>query len=132
MRWDEIIPAWIDRIESNDDVASVLGDPPALYMAGEREHEVPSLEWTLLTPGLEGEIWEVCLIQTDLFTRSMDDLRTLSSGLRAAAHHDLRITVGGHEIWSRLDAARTLQGAQDGIHNVSYDFRLEFLRSKYA
>lgn len=132
MRWNTVIPAWLGLIEANSDVQSVIGDPTALYQSGDREHEVPSMEWTLIVPGLEAEVFETALVQLDFFTATMADLETLQEATRSEVHKDLRITAGGILIKTRFAGGRPLPGAKKGTHAGSLDFELEYVRSRWS
>lgn len=134
MNWDTVVPNWLGLIEADEVIQNLLGSPARLYMSGARERAAdPSLEWTLLTPGAEGELYESPLIQLDFWANSMADLVAIEQALRRLLHHDLPITVGALKIWSRLVGGRPLEGADpDGQLSRSLDFRLEFLRGKYT
>lgn len=131
MRWDVIIDAWLGLATADSVVQSVLGTSPEIWMAGEREHEVPSLEWSLISD-TEGENWEVTGVQLDPFVRSIADLTTLEGALRRLLHHDTPITAGTHELWSQLTGGGPLPGLDDGIIGRHIDFRLTYLRGRYV
>lgn len=130
MNWDTALPAILTKVEANADVQSVLGDPPALYMAGEREFEVNSCEWQIISD-TELELFNPILTQWDLWCRTMDELVTLEKALRSELHHDLPVMFGAVGMWSELVGARVLPGAGgagEGIHNRSLDFRFTPVR----
>ncbi len=131
MRWDVVVGAWLTLIAADSDVTGVLGRPPELWMAGERDQKAPSMEWQLVAD-TENENYEVTLVQLDLLTRSDHALVKLERALRRLLHHDTPIVVDGHELWSQLVGGSPLQGPKDGIHRRSLDFRLTYLRGKYA
>ncbi len=133
MRWDVIVPDWLTLVEGDTEVVRVLGRPPALFMSGQRDRKVNSLEWTLIVPGLETELYETSLVQLDFWTTTMEQLAGLSKALRRLLHHDLPITVGSHKMWSQLVGGRPLAGPDnDGALSHSLDFRLQYLRGKYS
>ena len=132
MRWDTVIPTClIAPIEADADVQSVLGNPPAFFMAGERDFKVNSMRWTLIA-NPEGENWEEALIQLDFYVRKLDDVRTLERALRRLLHHEIEVTVGGITLWSKYVDSRPLGGAKDGTIARSLDFRLTYLRGRHA
>lgn len=131
MRWDVVVDAWLGLVTSDTDVQSVLGEYPEFWMAGDREHEVPSLEYSLISNG-EGELWEVSDIQLDLFTRSIADLVELEKALRRLLHHDLPIEVSTGPMWSQFRGSRGLSGPSDGVLRRGLDFRLTYLRDRYS
>lgn len=133
MRWDTIVPAVLTVVEADSDVQFVLGNPPELWEHGERKFSAPSLQWQLISNG-EGENYETTILQFSQATRSKDDLATLERALRRLLHHDTPVTFGGHELWSELvpGGGGPVRGASDGIHSRRLDFRLEYLRGRYA
>lgn len=132
--WDAVLPLWLDLALADSEVASVLGDsPPAVYLVGERDRQVPAMEYTLVVAGLETEVYESSLVQLDLWTATIEQLVTLEKALRRLLHHDTTITLGGIKILTQLTGGRPLAGAdRDGALNHSLDFRLQYLRGKYS
>lgn len=131
MRWDVIIDAWLDPVAADSDVRSVLGNPPELWMVGERERAVPSCEWELISD-IENENYEVTLVQLSFFVLKITDFVTLEQAVRRLCHHDTPIIRDGHELWSQLVGGGPLQGPDDGTIRRRLDFRLTYLRSRYA
>jgi hypothetical protein len=133
MRWHEVVPvALVARVEADSEVQSVLGIDPLVFMAGEREFQVPSLRWTPISTGLEDELFERTLVQLDFWVRSVAQAVTLSSALRRLLHHDVPITVGTLGLWSMLVEPRAVRGMRDGIWEGSLDFRFQYLRRRYT
>lgn len=127
MNWDTALPAILTVVEANADVQAVLGADPALYMAGERGFGVPSCEWQIISD-TELELFNPILTQWDLWTETMDDLKTLEKALRSELHHDLPVMFGSVGMWSELVGARVLPGATEGVFNRSLDFRFTPVR----
>jgi hypothetical protein len=130
VNWDAAIDGWLGVLEANADVQSVLGNPPAIYMAedGEREYEVNSMEYTVLTD-TEDELYNPTLVQLDLFVKTMADLETLERAIRTEAHLDLPGTFGSISMWSQFEGSGRLAGVPDGLFSRSLDFRLTPVRS---
>ena len=118
-------------IAADADVQSVLGNPAAFYMSGEREFKVNSGRWTLIA-NTEGENYEESLVQIDFWVRTLTDSRTLERALRRLLHHETEITIGGLDLWSKYIDSRPLGGAKDGTIARSLDFRLTYLRERYV
>lgn len=132
MRWDTVIPAVVVAPAVADaTVQGVLGAGPGFFMAGERTFAVPSMRWTLIG-NVEGELWEEALVQIDIWVRSMADLITLEGALRRLLHHETDVEIGGVKLWSKYVDSRPLNGAKDGTLARSLDFRLTYLRGRYA
>lgn len=132
MRWDTVIPAALMvPVEADSDVRAVLGNPPAFFMAGEREFKVNSMRWTLIA-NTEGENWEESLIQVDFWVRRLADVLTLEAALRRLLHHEIELTVGGVTLWSKYVDSRPLGGATDGTIARALDFRLTYLRGRHV
>lgn len=131
MRWDTVTAAIVAGIAADSDIQSVFGASPAFTMAGDRDHAIPSLEYSII-PGGEHETFETAMIQLDFWVRSFSELVTVERALRALLHADLPITMGGVRLWSTFDGSQRLEGAREGTFTRSLDFRLEFLREVYA
>ena len=131
MRWDTIVAAWLAHIVADSEVRAVLGEPPAVWMAGEREYTVPSLAWHLIAD-TEAENYETTMVQLDFWVTSSQDLTKLEKALRRLLHHDTPVTLGGVELWSELDGSRPMDGPTQGILGRSLDFRLTYLRGRYV
>ena len=133
MRWDTVVPAWVEVIAADTDVRDVLGTGRAFYMAGEREFEVDSLEYQLIVPAvLYREVFWRTLIQLDFWVRTMADLVKLEKALLRLLHFDLAVTIGGIAMWSQhVGDGRALEGAADNTFTRSLDFQLTYLRNRY-
>lgn len=132
MRWDDVIPlAVVAPVVADSDVISVLGNPPAFFMAGEREFKVNSMRWTLIA-NTEDENWEESLVQIDFWVRTLAQLRTLERAIRRLLHHEIEATIGGIDLWSKYVDSRPLMGATAGTLTRSLDFRLTYLRGRHV
>jgi hypothetical protein len=132
VRWDTVIPAAVvTPIMADATVQTVLGNPPAFYMIGEREWSVRSMRWGLAS-NTEEELYEEALVQLDFWVRSVAEAVTLAGALRRLLHHEIEITAGGLKLWSKYVESRPVRTARDGIVEGSLDFRLTYLRGRYA
>lgn len=134
MMWDTVLPLWLDLALDDADVVSVLGDsPPALFLVGDRDREVPAMEYTLIVAGIETEVYETSIVQLDMWTATIDQMVTLQNALRRLLHRDTAITLTGIRVLTQMTGGRPLVGAnRDGALNHSIDFRLQYLRGKYS
>lgn len=128
-----MVPAWLTRIVDDADVQSVLGTDPRFFMAGERQFEAGSMEYTLVTRGIpEREVFWRTLVQLDYWVRSMDELTTLERALVRLLHSDLPVTIGGESMETMLVGnGGPLAGAADQTFTGSLDFRLVYLKGRY-
>ncbi len=133
MRWDAIVPAWLEVIAADSVVRGVLGTEKAFYMAGERDFEVGSLEYQLIVPAvLDREVYWRSLVQLDFWVRTMTELVTLEKALIRLLHSDLAVTIGGIAMWTQhVGDGRALEGAADNTFTRSLDFQLTYLRNRY-
>ncbi len=133
MRWDAIVPAWIETIAADTTVRSILGTEKAFYMAGERDFEIGSLEYQLITPAvLDREVFWRTLVQLDFWVRTMADLVTLEKALISLLHSDLEVTIAGIKMYTQhVGDGRPLEGAADNTFTRSLDFQLTYLRNRY-
>lgn len=130
MRWDTVIPTClVAPIAADSDVISVVGT--RFYMSGEREFKIESMKWMLVS-NTEGENYEESLVQIDFWVRTLAQVRTLEDALRRLLHHETEVTVGGIDFWSKYVDSRPLMGAKDGTIARSLDFRLTYLRERFA
>lgn len=133
MRWDVMVPAWLATIEADTVVQRILGTDPSFYMAGERQFECPSMEYTLLTRGIpEREVFWRTLVQLDYWVRTMEDLADLERALIGLLHSDLPVTIGGEAMETMLVGnGGPLEGAEENTFTGSLDFRLVYLKGRY-
>lgn len=131
MRWTTDVALLLAVIEADATVQGVLGSGPmALYKAGERNFEVPSLEWTLVSETPDFEVFQDLLIQFDPFVRTEGDLETLHSSLYRLFHRDREWTTGGVKFRSQFIAAR-IQPAVDGVYQGPVEFSVKTVRQRY-
>lgn len=131
-RWATVLQAWLGEAESDSVVQGLLGDGYQIAMAGERKFAVPSSDYSILSAGIPGELWEPLLIQLDWWMSSMDALLTLEHAYRRLYHHDLPVTFGGVQMWSMLTGDERLPAVKDGIWSRALTFRLTSLRGRYV
>lgn len=127
MRWNVVMEALLGLVEADADVVSVIGDPPALFMVGERDHQVPSVQWSLLTDP-QGEVWGAAMTQWDLFTKTVPQMVTLERGIRRVLHRESLFVVDGHQLISRLSGDGGFTGPRDGQIARRLDFRTQYIR----
>jgi len=134
MRWDAAVTAWLAPIAADSVVQGILGTAPEFNLAGERDHVIPSLEYTLISPAvLFMEVYWRTLIQLDLWSYDLAELVSLEKALVRLLHFDTPVTIGSIPMWSEMQQGGVaLAGAADGVFGRSMDFHLTYLRDKYT
>lgn len=128
MKWDVVLEVVCGLVEADTDVASVLGaSSPALFMVGDRDHQVPSVQWQLLTDP-QGEVWGDARTQWEIFAKSVDQVRTLERGIRRVLHRDVLFVAGGHQLISRMTGGAGPSGPHDGQVYRRLDFTTQYIR----
>lgn len=131
MRWDTIVLEVVAAVAADSAIQGVYGTDPDFRLAGERDFVGEMMDYAII-PGVEGEVWETCILQFDFTARDLTRLRAVESALRALLHKECEHTIGGVKLFSRYDGSRRLEGASDGIFARSIDFRLEYLRTRHV
>lgn len=130
MNWDDvwanaIAPAILD----DPDIVSVIGS--ALYLAGTRAFEVPSIT-ALLVVDLEEENFAPADWQFDIYTRTQASLRTVAKALRRLFDTDVQQDLGGFPLWTEfLEGRQPIGPEKDEYHRYTLDFRFTPGRSLY-
>ncbi len=134
MRWDAAVPAWLAPVAADSVIQGLLGVVEEFNMAGERDHVIPSLEYSMISPAvLFQEVYWRTLIQLDMWTYTLPDLVTLEKALVRLLHFDTPVEIGSIPMWSEMQQGGVaLAGAQDGIFGRSMDFHLTYLRGVYS
>ena len=134
MRWDAAVTAWLAPIRADSVVKGILGDDAEFNLAGERDHAIPSLEYTLISPAvLFQEVYWRTLIQLDMWSHDLAELVSLEKALVRLLHFDTPVTIGAIPMWSEMQQGGVgLAGAADGVFGRSMDFHLTYLRDKYT
>lgn len=131
MNWDVALEAWLNAVEGDADLTAALGGAHVYEAESGRKARVPSVEYSLIT-NPEDENTEGLELQVDIFARGMAQAVTLERRIRAVAHHDMPLVIGGMAMWSRhLGDARTLPyPAEEGVVHRTLGFMLEFARQE--
>ena len=131
MTWDDV---WAEAIAptilADAEISSVIGD--ALYLAGSRKFEVPSIT-ALLIVDTEGEVWAPADWQFDLYMKTQAQLRTAARALRRLLHAEVQQELGPFLLWTEFLEGRADVGPDDvqAFHRYSMDFRFTPGRSLY-
>ena len=134
MRWDVAVAAWLAPIVEDSAIQGLLGDEPEFNLAGERDHAIPGLEYSLISPAVRYmEVYWRTLIQLDLFAYTLAEVVALERALVRLLDFDTPVDIGSIPMWSEMQQGGVeLAGASDGIFGRSMDFHLTYLRGKYT
>lgn len=131
MNWDDV---WEDGVApailADAEIAGVIGD--ALYLAGTRAFEVPSIT-ALLIVDTESENWAPADWQFDVFAKTQADLRQVCKALRRMFDTDVQQELGSFLLWTEFLDGRADVGPEAATehHRYSMDFRFTPGRSLY-
>ncbi len=127
--------AIVDAIQADADAVAILdaGAAQAVYQAGSRAYEVPSLDFRRVLRRKE-EITEPLLIQFNGHGRTMDEVIDIGHMLERLFDRDTWYTLGGIYMRSEwVDDAPAEDGPdKHGRFHQSWDYEFEAVRSKYV
>jgi len=129
MRWPEVVLAIIAEVEG-DAVLSALF-PDAVYRDTDRNLDVPSLTWSLISD-VEEERFNPLRIQFDIFVRTDSEQAAAEAALRRLLHRDVPTVIGGVPMWSQYASRVNAPGLRDGIRGSSSDFIFTPIRTRYV
>ncbi len=134
MRWDAAVAAWLAPVVADSVVQGILGVDAEFNMVGEGDFVVPSLQYTLVSPGVPHlEVYWRSLVQLDMWTKTLADVVTLEKALVRLLHLEVPASIGSIPMWSRkLGESKPLPGAVDGVWSRSIDFHLIYLRDRWS
>lgn len=131
MNWYEVWINALEAIAADMDVQAVLGAPPAIYLEGEREPEVPSMT-ALLVTDTEDEVYAPVDWQFDLYTDTLDEMVFVEKALRRLLNQPLPVTLGNAELTSEFLGGQLLRGPEpDSYFRRILEFRFTPVRSRY-
>jgi hypothetical protein len=130
MRWDALIPAALATLEADATVSGIVGT--AIYKLGERNLEIPSIEWDMIVETHTDEVFESALVTLTCITASEADLINLTRGVRDALDRRTWQLEDGEVKSVEWLEARRVEGPVDGILSQQLDFRLRAAREVYT
>lgn len=132
MRWHDVLYIIGEEVAGDADLVAIYGD--RMRMAGVQEHQVPSLEWHVVSDS-SSELWEPCTIQFDQWTATMGSLVLSEIALRALFDQALPVTFedpsGGDNLvtWAQfIDGASLVIPDRAGYHGRAVRFEFVPLR----
>jgi hypothetical protein len=126
MRWHDVIWA-ISRAAAEDPILQGLYGE-AIRMSGTQEHEVPSLEYQVISD-TASELWEPVTVQWDQWTDSLNDLVISEAALRSLFDHAVPVTLEDVVMWAEFtDGAQLSVPDRAGFYGRAARFRFTPLR----
>lgn len=134
MRWDAAVAAWLVPVAEDSAIQGLLGTEPEFSLKGERDHAIPSLEYSLISPAVKFmEVYWRTLIQLDMWAYTLADVVALERALVRLLDFDTPVVIGAIPMWSEMQQGGVeLAGAADGVFGRSMDFHLTYLRGMYT
>lgn len=130
MRWHILVPILLSIIETDSVLSGVFGS--AIFESGDRDLEVPSLEWARISDS-ETERFNPIRLQFTIFTRNNADKVAAELRLRRLFHRDVPQRLGGIQLWTQLaGASHPVEGLVDGIKGSTLDFLFTPVRDRYV
>jgi len=130
MMWDNVLKAVVEHAVADPLLAELFGESVRLKGSGTRQ--VPGLELALVSD-VEGELWEPCVVQWDIWCHSLTDVRAAERQLRRLFHTELPETFGGVRMFGQYVDGDTLsEPDRDDVYGRAARFRHVPLREVYA
>jgi len=128
MTHDLVMDPVLELLAADGELTGIVGT--AIYESGERDFEVPSLEWTLIVETPDAEVFDRIQVQFDAFVRSREDLLAVQRRVEQLLDHETEWEVGGLRLRSRkLDIRKN--PTEEGIYSGSVDIEFKPVREHY-
>ena len=136
MMWDEVIPAWLNLLESDATLTGVLGTDadgfvPIYPASAGRPVRVPSVEYYFVSD-TESELFNPIRVQVDYWAKGIGRAAVIERRVRLLTHRDTSRELGAHRMWTRyLDSRSHDYPADPGVVHRSMDVLFEPLRHRF-
>ena len=133
MRWDAVIPDWVDRLLSDAALVQHLGGQLNVFPANaSRPVKVPSVEY-LMVGDRPTEIFSEIQVQVDVFARGLRLAGLIEKRVRLLTHKDVAQELGGERMWLQYQDSRTVDFPSDpGVIHRILDFEFTPVRNYNA
>lgn len=133
MRWHEVVPAWLERLNADAELTTLLGGAHIYPEQASRPVRIPSVEWSTPHTDIEGEWTNRFGFQVDYWAHGVHKGKSIERRLRLLTHHDYGQVLDGERLWFRYVERRPIPyTAEPGVLHVALDFVVECVRDKYA
>lgn len=127
------LDAWVAAasvLEADDVISAIVGD--AIYLAGDRAFEFPSIEGLIVVED-ENERFAPVDIQFDIYTEGMVELEAVANRMHGLFHKDTRVEIGGLNMWAEfVPSGGPFGPTTQGYCRKSMDFRFTPIRRRYV
>lgn len=132
MRWDAIIPDWIERLLADAALIQHLEGPRIYPANASRPVKVPSVEY-LMVGDRPTEIFSEIQVQVDVFARGLRVAGLIEKRIRLLTHKDVAQDLGGERMWLQYQDSRHVEFPSDpGVTHRILDFQFTPARSYNA
>lgn len=120
MRWHQLIPAWLARLQSDPALEALLGENGIYAAPTGRAVRVPSVEWIMPGPDRDSENFNVFAVQVDIFCRGDVKAKDIEQRIRVLTHSFVGQEMAGERVWAQFTDALTVNFPSDPgvIHRV--------------
>ena len=124
MRSDDVVQAVMARLRGDTALVTALGGPRIYRSGANRQPQIPSLEWTIISD-VYREGTERVLMQFDSWTRGYAQAVAVEGRVRTLLHRELPEDFGGLLMWAQYSDSRDHEDPEPGVIHRSADFTFE-------
>jgi hypothetical protein len=129
-RWYRVEPVIAAALAADGVIEGIFGG--CVRKAGVHNWSVPCVEYDTIS-GVETELWAPQVIQFNVYTESMGDLRTAERQIRRLFEQELPVRIGGVYMWAMYIDAANLEGPErQGYYARGLRFEFSPLRDRLA
>jgi hypothetical protein len=108
MRWDFVIPEWVDRLLNDAALVQLLKGPHIYPPNATRPVRVPSIEYDMIYDRAT-EIFNPIGVQVNIFAEGMRLGGLIEKRIRLLTHHDVGQELGGERMWLIYQDSSTVE-----------------------
>lgn len=132
MRWDAVIPDWVERLTSDALLIQHLEGNSVYPANASRPVRVPSVEY-LMVGDRPTEIFSEIQVQVDVFARGLRVAGLIEKRIRLLTHKDVAQDLGGERMWLQYQDSRQVDFPSDpGVVHRILDFQFTPVRNYNA
>jgi hypothetical protein len=132
MRWDAVIPDWVDRLLSDALLIQHLGGEHIYPGNASVPVRVPSIQYGM-TGDRPTEIFNEIQVQVNIFARGIRLAGLIEKRVRLLTHKDVGQDLGGERMWLQCKDARDVDFPSDpGVIHRALDIEITPVRNYNA
>ena len=129
MRWDFVIPEWVDRLINDAALVQHLEGRNVFPANANRPVKVPSVEYLMISDR-PTEIFSEIQVQVDIFARGIRLAGLIEKRIKLLTHHDVGQDLGGERMWLQHTDSRQVDFPSDpGVIHRIVDFQFTPVRT---